>query len=131
MSQQKPGKPQQPANQKDEDAVAFAQGIFELARNGGAGPLSVMLDAGVPVNMRTSEGETLLILASKHGHPETVRLLLEKGADREAKDSNGNTALSLAKTDSVKRLFEESYQSDDDMQVVGGGGVTTAEVSKA
>ncbi|MTI77418.1 MAG: ankyrin repeat domain-containing protein [Marinobacter sp.] len=76
MSQQKPGKPQQPANQKDEDAVAFAQGIFELA--------------------------------SKHGHPETVRLLLEKGADREAKDSNGNTALSLAKTDSVKRLFEES-----------------------
>ena len=54
MSQQKPGKPQQPANQKDEDAVAFAQGIFELARNGGAGPLSVMLDAGVPVNMRTS-----------------------------------------------------------------------------
>lgn len=97
MSQQKPGKPQQPANQKDEDAVAFAQGIFELARNGGAGPLSVMLDAGVPVNMRTSEGETLLILASKHGHPETVRLLLEKGADRDAQDSNGNTALSLAK----------------------------------
>ena len=54
-----------------------------------------MLDAGVPVNMRTSEGETLLILASKHGHPETVRLLLEKGADRDAEDSNGNTAWSL------------------------------------
>lgn len=107
MSQQKPGKPQQPASQKDEDAVAFAQGIFGLARNGGAGPLSVMLDAGVPVNMRTSEGETLLMLASKHGHPETVRLLLEKGADRDAKDSNGNSALSLAKTDSVRRLFEE------------------------
>jgi hypothetical protein len=110
MSQKKPGQPQQPSSQKDEDAVAFAQGIFELARNGGAGPLGVMLDAGVPVNMRTSEGETLLMLASKHGHPETVRLLLEKGADHDAQDSNGNTALSLAKTDSVRRLFEEHSQ---------------------
>lgn len=107
MSQKKPGQPQQPSNQKDEDAVAFAQGIFELARNGGAGPLSVMLDAGVPVNMRTSEGETLLMLASKHGHTETVRLLLEKGADPEARDQNGNSALTLAKTDSVRRLFDE------------------------
>lgn len=110
MSQNKPGKPQQPANQQDEDAVAFAQGIFELARNGGAGPLSVMLDAGVPVNMRTSEGETLLILACKNGHPDTVRLLLEKGADSEARDSSGNTARSHAKTDSVRRLLEESGQ---------------------
>ena len=107
MSQQKPGKPQQPANQKDEDAVAFAEGIFELARNGGAGPLAAMLDAGVPVNMRTAEGETLLILASKNGHTETVRLLLENGADRDAKDSNGNTARSVAGTDSVKHLFEQ------------------------
>ena len=52
----------------------------------------------------------MLILASKHGHPETVRLLLEKGADRDAEDSNGNTAWSLAKNDSVRRLFEEHSQ---------------------
>lgn len=108
MSQQKPGQPQQPANQKDEDAVAFAQGIFDLARNGGAGPLSVMLDAGVPVDMRTSEGESLLMLASRNGHTETVRLLLEKGADPEARNNEGDTAFTLAKTDSVRSLISDS-----------------------
>jgi len=77
MPNNRHGKPQKPASQKDEDAVAFAQGIFELARNGGAGPLSVMLSAGVPANMRNSDGETLLMLASRNGHTDTVRLLLE------------------------------------------------------
>lgn len=107
MSEKKPGLPEQPANQKDEDAIAFAQGIFDLARNGGAGPLSVMLDAGVPVNMRTSEGESLLMLASQNGHTETVRLLLEKGADPGVRNNEGDTALTLAKTDSVRSLIRD------------------------
>ncbi|MGM0768200.1 MAG: ankyrin repeat domain-containing protein [Pseudomonadota bacterium] len=106
----KPGQPQQPASQKDEDAVAFAQGIFDLARNGGAGPLSVMLDAGVPVNLRTSDGDTLLMLASRNGHPETVRLLLDKGAERDARNHQGDTALSLAQTDNVRNLLSASKQ---------------------
>ncbi|SNC61116.1 hypothetical protein SAMN04487881_0392 [Marinobacter sp. es.048] len=107
MSQQKPGKPQQPANQKDEDAVAFAQGIFELARNGGAGPLSVMLSAGVPANMRTSEGDSLLMLASRNGHSETVQLLLENGADPEARNDHGETALSLASSEDIRSLIND------------------------
>ena len=97
MSEHKPGQPQQPENQMDEDAIAFAQGIFELARNGGAGPLSIMLDAGVPVNMRTSNGESLLMLAAGNGHADTVQLLLVKGANPELQDAEGNTALSLAR----------------------------------
>ncbi|MFP3976646.1 ankyrin repeat domain-containing protein [Marinobacter sp. KMM 10035] len=97
MSEHKPGQPQQPENQLDEDAIAFAQGIFELARNGGTGPLSIMLDAGVPVNMRTSNGESLLMLAAGNGHADTVQLLLEKGANPEFQDAEGNTALSLAR----------------------------------
>ncbi|MDO6441909.1 MULTISPECIES: ankyrin repeat domain-containing protein [unclassified Marinobacter] len=108
MSEHKTGQPQQPENQSDEDAIAFAQGIFELARNGGAGPLSVMLDAGVPVDMRTSEGESLLMLAARNGHADTVALLLEKGANPELQDADGNTALSLAQgkgaQDTIKHL---------------------------
>lgn len=107
MSHQKPGQPQQPANQKDEDAVAFAQGIFDLARNGGAGPLSVMLNAGVPANMRTSEGDSLLMLASRNGHGEMVQLLLENGADTEARNDRGETALSMARSDDIRSLISD------------------------
>lgn len=108
MSKHKPGQPQQPENQLDEDAIAFAQGIFELARNGGTHMLRPMLEAGVPVDMRISNGESLLMLAARNGHADTVQLLLEKGANPALQDADGNTALSLARAigaqDVIKHL---------------------------
>ena len=89
MSKQQPGQPQAPDNQKDEDAVAFAQGIFELARNGAAGLLMPLLGAGVPVDIRTSEGESLLMLATANDHTQTVEVLLEQGANPNLADNQG------------------------------------------
>ncbi|MEP1215576.1 MAG: ankyrin repeat domain-containing protein [Marinobacter sp.] len=96
MASNKPGKPQSPGNQKDEDAIAFAQGLFELARNGGAGPLSVMLNAGVPVDIRTSTGDSLLMLACSNGHADTARLLLENGANPDLRNDQLQTPLMAA-----------------------------------
>lgn len=96
MSNDQPDSPQGPDNQKDEDAIAFAQGIFELARNGGAGPLSVMLNAGVPVDMRTSDGDSLLMLACSNGHLDTARLLLENGANPDFRNDQQQTPLMAA-----------------------------------
>ncbi|WP_417512749.1 ankyrin repeat domain-containing protein [Marinobacter sp.] len=106
MSEHKTGQPQQPANQSDEDAIAFAQGIFELARNGGTKLLRPLLEAGVPVNIRTSKGESLLMLAASNGHIDTVELLLEKGADPELQDADGNTALSLARAKGAQDVIK-------------------------
>lgn len=97
MTDHKPGQPQPPENQMDEDAIAFAQGLFELARKGAAGLIVPLLDAGVPVDLRTSKGETLLMLAAAGNHPETVQLLLEKGANPQATDADGVTALGHAR----------------------------------
>ncbi|MGM0570990.1 ankyrin repeat domain-containing protein [Marinobacter sp.] len=113
MSSDKPARPEKPQNELDEDAIAFAQGIFELARNGGTGVLATLLDAGVPVDVRTSEGESLLMLAVRNGHTDTANLLLESGANPELRDARGNTAGDLARaggnTDMI-RLF--SRQQD-------------------
>ena len=106
MSDKEPGRPQDPANQQDEDAIAFAQGLFELARNGGAGPLSVMLNAGVPVDMRTSEGDSLLMLACSNGHSDTARLLLENGANPDLHNDQRQTPLMAAARSNHGKVIE-------------------------
>jgi ankyrin repeat protein len=96
MSDDNKSKPENPGNKQDEDAIAFMQGLFELAKNGGTGPLNVMLEAGVPLNIRTSEGDTLLMLACRNGHADTARLLLERGADPDHSNHQGQTPLMAA-----------------------------------
>jgi uncharacterized protein len=72
-----PGPPLSP----DDEAVTLAHRLFDLARAGGVSDLTVYLDAGVPVDLTDSKGNTLLMLAAYHEHPELVRALLERGAD--------------------------------------------------
>lgn len=96
MTQPHPGQPQPPETAKDEDAIAFAQGLFQLARNGGTTMLRPLLAAGVPVDIRTSDGDSLLMLASINGHSETVRLLLEQGASPDLCNQHRRTALMQA-----------------------------------
>lgn len=97
MSNTRPNEPDNPESKKDEDAVAFLQGLFELARNGGTGPLNVMLDAGVPVDIRTSTGDTLLMLACRNGHKDTLKMLLERGANPNLPDHQSETPLMAVK----------------------------------
>jgi ankyrin repeat protein len=77
----------------DDDALAFAQKIFDLARNGETDALRPLLDAGLPVDILTSSGDSLLMLASYHGHEAASRLLLERGADPELANGRAQTPL--------------------------------------
>src|SRR3972149_7805041 len=58
------------------------QGYFQVGKNN--------------VTLNTVDGFTALIWASYEGHMETVKLLLSKGADVKAKNSEGVTALTAA-----------------------------------
>ncbi|MFQ3609869.1 MAG: ankyrin repeat domain-containing protein [Fimbriimonadales bacterium] len=59
--------------------------------------LQAMLDRGVPVDLRDRNGRTLLMMASENGHRATVALLLERGADPNARSALGETVLDCAK----------------------------------
>jgi len=50
-------------------------------------------------------GETALMFASWYGHKEVVELLLEKGADVNAKDKLGRTALMMLLKMVIKKLL--------------------------
>lgn len=72
-----------------------------------------MVEEGVNINAQDVEGGfTALMKASNSGRPETVKFLLEHGADRTIKNENGDTALDLASPS--KRFRKKGYKSEID-----------------
>jgi uncharacterized protein len=80
----------------DQATLAFAHRMFDLARGGVTDELAGYVDAGLPVNLTNDKGDTLLILAAYHDHPDTVAALLARGADHGRANDRGQTALAAA-----------------------------------
>jgi hypothetical protein len=80
----------------DEETIAFAHRMFDLARSGGTEELLGNLTGGLPANLTNDRGDTLLILAAYHNHVDTVTALLEQGADPNRINDRGQSALSAA-----------------------------------
>ena len=80
----------------DAETIAYAHRMFDLARGGDAATLAAEVAAGLPANLTNDKGDTLLILAAYHNHPETVAALLAAGADPARVNDRGQTALAAA-----------------------------------
>jgi ankyrin repeat protein len=80
----------------DDDTLAYAHRMFELARSGDAAELAAQIDAGLPVDLTNDKGDNLLILAAYYVRPDTVAALLQRGADTERVNDRGQTALAAA-----------------------------------
>jgi ankyrin repeat protein len=76
--------------------VELAGRLFDMARAGRGEELAAYVDAGVPVNLANDSGDTLLMLAAYHGHPEAVRALLGRGAEPDRANDRGQTPLAGA-----------------------------------
>jgi ankyrin repeat protein len=57
--------------------------------------------------MDHTNGVSVLMLAAKSGNIQTVKLLLEHGADVEAKDSHWDSAMDCAETEDIKELLRQ------------------------
>ena len=62
------------------------------------------------VNAKNDDGKNSLIFAAEGGHTDTVKLLIDRGADIKARDGRGHSALHYAgaggHTSTIKRLIE-------------------------
>ena len=100
----------------DPGVIELAGRVFDLARAGATEDLVAYVDAGVPVDLTNDKGDTLLILAAYHGHPETVAALLDRGADHSRANDRGQTALAAAvfqqSVDAVGRLLAAGADPD-------------------
>ena len=72
--------------------------LLHSARVGNIGDVRATLGRGADINARNSHGFTVLMLAVKDRHPKTMRLLIERGANVNAKAKNeeGLTPLAVA-----------------------------------
>ncbi|MDH6282222.1 ankyrin repeat domain-containing protein [Prescottella agglutinans] len=89
MSEEHPATP-------DSDVQELAGRLFDMARAGDAAALAQYVDAGVPVNLTNASGDTLVMLAAYHGHPDAVGALIERGADVNRANDRGQTPLAGA-----------------------------------
>jgi outer membrane protein assembly factor BamB len=64
-----------------------AERLWQAARTGDVTAVATELDAGVDVNAATTYQSTALSFACDRGHEEVVRLLLERGANPNVKDT--------------------------------------------
>ena len=79
-----------------DEELALLREMFDLARTGATEKLAAAIELGVPVNLTNEVGDSLLILAAYHDHPDTVHALLSLGADPARINDRGQTALGAA-----------------------------------
>ncbi len=80
----------------DEGTIAFAGCMSDYARSGQAEEPAQVLSMGLPSNIRTGKGDTLVMLASYHGHADAARRLLDAGADPVIANDRGQSPLAGA-----------------------------------
>ena len=82
--------------QLEAESLEFGEAIFQLVRAGDAARLAPLLERGLPASLRNERGDSLLLVASYHGHLEVARVLLEHGADPEERNPLGQSPLAGA-----------------------------------
>ena len=81
----------------DETTITNLEQCFlEFAVTGNQFGISTLLELGVDVDHKSSEGRTVLMIASYAGHQQCVQMLTSANANVDIQDNKGYTALMLA-----------------------------------
>jgi len=95
---------------------------------------AALIRAGAEINVQDPCGVTPLLFAAISGSPETIRMLLKSGANVEAKDVDGRTALIETLTtenDLPPETIEELIQAGSEVNVRIYGGLTPLMIAAA
>ncbi|HEY2085303.1 MAG TPA: ankyrin repeat domain-containing protein [Mycobacterium sp.] len=103
-----------PGGTLDCEVLDLASRIFDMARSGDAAVLAAYLDAGVPVNLTNTNGDTLVMLASYYGHESAVTALIARGADVDRHNNRGQTPLAGAVFKNDTTIIELLLSADAD-----------------
>ena len=80
--------------------------IFSAALVGDLEAIKDFLNAGLEINQKDNNGQTVLHVAIKEGHEEIIKFLISKRVDLSIKDSTGSTALFYAISRNQKNIIK-------------------------
>jgi ankyrin repeat protein len=96
-----------------------------VAYNGHRAVAEFLLDQGAPVDARNGQGRTALMFAATGSFPETVALLLERGADPNATDqTEGWSPLMFAAAEGNPTVAEHLLEHGADPTLTDRDGET-------
>lgn len=97
--------------------IAFATRMYDAARQGDIPIFFQALRAGLPPNMTNDKGDTLLMLATYHGHAKLSSLLLEYGADPNRLNDRGQSPLAGAVFKDEKEVVDILLEAGADVDI--------------
>ena len=68
----------------------------------------LLVNKGADIDLTVSNGDTALIIGSREGSESTVAKLISLGADVNAKNKSGKTAMSIAKTKQIANMLKKA-----------------------
>jgi ankyrin repeat protein len=104
----------EPRTTPDAEITDLVSRLFDWARSGDAAILAAYVDAGVPVNLTNTNGDTLVMLASYYGHESAVAALIARGADVDRHNNRGQTPLAGAVFKNDTTIIELLLLADAD-----------------
>lgn len=95
----------------EEEYQALVELFFDAARIGDNEVLETFVSQGFPVDQRNNQSYTALMVAAYNGNKESVRLLLDSGANACLQDKRGHTALMGALIKREISIASDLYQA--------------------
>ena len=104
--------------------------FFDAARIGNNEVIDAFVSQGFPVDQRNNQSYTALMVAAYQGNRETVRLLLDSGANACLQDKRGNTALMGALIKREISIAKDLYQAECSPELRNKAGLNLKEFAE-
>ncbi|MBI3583277.1 MAG: ankyrin repeat domain-containing protein [Nitrospinae bacterium] len=112
---------------QDIDATSLFQDrllFIEAAKRNDVSAIEALLQKGVDINTKDTDGNTALIWASRNGQKACIQKLVEKGATIDEKNGIGETALIIASRSGYKDIVELLIKNAADVNLKTNDGNT-------
>ncbi|PML48973.1 hypothetical protein BCT35_00070 [Vibrio lentus] len=119
------------ADDKLEEEYQSLVGLFfDAARIGNNEVIDAFVSQGFPVDQRNNQSYTALMVAAYQGNRETVRLLLDSGANACLQDKRGNTALMGTLIKREISIAKDLYQAECSPELRNKAGLNLKEFAE-